>query len=202
MRTHKLVGIALVVVIAGTQLNACSTKTGTGAAIGGIGAALLTGSVQTAALGAAAGAGIGYLSEQEQQKQREAAQREQEALERSRITSDVSTAYRPKAANPLVGSTWRVISLSGERESEFAEYSQIIYTFQTNTKATSLYSKHDGTSEAFVENYGIVDDVLVFRGTYEGGDYTIAGKFTKNEDLLSVDFGDLKVVLEEIQETG
>ena len=198
MDTRKLAILCLLLVAACLVLSACATKTGTGAAIGGIGAALLTGNTGDIATGAAIGAGIGYLSEQEAAQKREEEEKKQETIQKSKITDDPDTAYRPANTNPFTGSTWRVINLQGE--TWLADYRQIIVSFQTNSKVTTMYSKEGGESDAYVETYGIVDDVLVFSGVENGEKYSATARYAHNGNLLSLTFEDLKVVLEEIEE--
>ena len=147
MRANRTIGVLVSVCILGISSTGCGGgSTGTGAAIGGIGGALLTGSFGGAALGAAAGAGIGYLTEQEKQNARDQVRKDQQALAQSRVTNNPETAYRPKATSPFVGSTWRVISVEGYPALEDAN--QVVISFQTNSKVTTMISR-DGDAEAF-----------------------------------------------------
>ncbi|MCK5447755.1 MAG: hypothetical protein KAJ43_06395, partial [Gemmatimonadetes bacterium] len=149
---------------------------------------------------AAAGAGIGYLTEQEKQNARDQVRKDQQALAQSRVTSDPQTVYRPKATNPFVGSTWRVISY--ESDELVGEYSEIMVTFPSNSKVTTMFVRRDGETEVFAENYAIVDDVIVFQGKEDGNEYRVPARFTLNNHLLSLKFEDSSFVLEEVEESA
>ena len=201
MRANRTIGVLVSVCILGISSMGCGGgSTGTGAAIGGIGGALLTGSFGGAALGAAAGAGIGYLTEQEKQNARDQVRKDQQALAQSRVTNNPETAYRPKATSPFVGSTWRVISY--ESEELVGDYSEIIVTFPSNSKVTTMFVRRDGETEVFVESYAVVDDVIVFQGKEDGKEYRVPARFTLNDKLLSLKFEDSSFVLEEVEESA
>ena len=201
MRANLTIGVLVSVCILGVSSTGCGGgSTGTGAAIGGIGGALLTGSFGGAALGAAAGAGIGYLTEQEKQNARDQVRKDQQALAQSRVTNNPETAYRPKATSPFVGSTWRVISY--ESEELVGDYSEIIVTFPSNSKVTTMFVRRDGETEVFVESYAVVDDVIVFQGKEDGKEYRVPARFTINDKLLSLKFEDSSFVLEEVEESA
>jgi len=201
MRANRTIGVLVSVCILGISSTGCGGgSTGTGAAIGGIGGALLTGSFGGAALGAAAGAGIGYLTEQEKQNARNQVRKDQQALAQSRVTNNPETAYRPKATSPFVGSTWRVISY--ESEELVGDYSEIIVTFPSNSKVTTMFVRRDGETEVFVESYAVVDDVIVFQGKEDGKEYRVPARFTLNDKLLSLKFEDSSFVLEEVEESA
>jgi len=201
MRANLTIGVLVSVCILGVSSTGCGGgSTGTGAAIGGIGGALLTGSFGGAALGAAAGAGIGYLTEQEKQNARDQVRKDQQALAQSRVTNNPETAYRPKATSPFVGSTWRVISY--ESEELVGDYSEIIVTFPSNSKVTTMFVRRDGETEVFVESYAVVDDVIVFQGKEDGKEYRVPARFTINNKLLSLKFEDSSFVLEEVEESA
>ncbi len=201
MRANRTIGVLVSVCILGISSMGCGGgSTGTGAAIGGIGGALLTGSFGGAALGAAAGAGIGYLTEQEKQNARDQVRKDQQALAQSRVTNNPETAYRPKATSPFVGSTWRVISY--ESEELVGDYSEIIVTFPSNSKVTTMFVRRDGETEVFVESYAVVDDVIVFQGKEDGNEYRVPARFTINNKLLSLKFEDSSFVLEEVEESA
>ncbi len=201
MRANRTIGVLVSVCILGISSTGCGGgSTGTGAAIGGIGGALLTGSFGGAALGAAAGAGIGYLTEQEKQNARDQVRKDQQALAQSSVTNNPETAYRPKATSPFVGSTWRVISY--ESEELVGDYSEIIVTFPSNSKVTTMFVRRDGETEVFVESYAVVDDVIVFQGKEDGKEYRVPARFTINNKLLSLKFEDSSFVLEEVEESA
>ena len=70
--------VALVLLASGCAMNETQQRTGTGAAIGALGGALLGTSRESAAIGAAVGAAGGYLYDQHEK--RESAQAENERL--------------------------------------------------------------------------------------------------------------------------
>ena len=187
----------LVLVVSGLFASGCATTTQTGALVGGLGAGLLSGSVGGAVGGAAVGAGIGYLTEQERQNAETAAGQEDAAVAQASVSQE-TTAYRPENANPFVGSTWRVISVEGYPA--FADANQVMITFQTNSKVTTMVAR-DGSSEAFVESYGIVDDVIVFSGREDGQDYSVAVRFSQNGRLMTLSLEEARLVMEEIEES-
>ena len=198
MMNNQRITIGLALLVVCFSLTACATKTGTGAMVGGLGAALLTGNTSDALTGAAVGAGVGYLTEEEERKKREQEAQEKEALANSRITDDPATAADPEASNPLTGTTWRVLSLKGD--SSFVDFKQIILSFQTNTKATTMYTLNNGDSDAYVETYGVVGDKLVLSGTEDGNDYTLVMEYTINGNLMTASAADLEVVLEQVEQ--
>jgi hypothetical protein len=201
MSINRTLGSLVSIAVLSTSLAGCGGgSTGTGAAIGGIGGALLTGSFGGAALGAAAGAGIGYLSEQEKNNARDQVRKDQQAAAQSRVTSNPETAYRPKASSPFVGSTWRVISY--ESDELVGEYSEIMVTFPSNSKVTTMFVRPNGETEVFAENYAVVDDVIVFQGKEDGKEYRVPARFTINDKLLSLKFEDSSFVLEEVEESA
>ena len=125
-----------------------------------------------------------------------ALEKERLAIEKAKISSDPETAYRPPNRNPLVGSTWRVISIEGEEP--YPGYHSIVATFQTNSKLTTLTSYEDGSASAFVETYHVLDDVLVITGKEDGEDYVINGKFSISGKQLIYVTPAYRVVCEEI----
>lgn len=201
MSINRTIGSLVFMAVLVTSLAGCGGgSTGTGAAIGGIGGALLTGSFGGAALGAAAGAGIGYLSEQEKNNAREQVRKDQQAAAQARVTSNPETAYRPKASSPFVGSTWRVISY--ESDELVGEYSEIMVTFPSNSKVTTMFVRPNGETEVFAENYAVVDDVIVFQGKEDGKEYRVPARFTLNDKLLKLNFEESSFVLEEVEESA
>jgi len=189
--------ISLVLVIT-TALTACgSTATSKGATSGALIGGLVDG-WGGAAIGALVGTGVGYAVDTAEEKKQIAAIKEREtaALERAAITSNPQTAYRPPNDNPLVGSTWRVISMVNENE-QMAEFKSMVLTFQTNTKATTLILWADGRTESYVETYTVVGDVLVFSGK----DYVTNSRYSiQNKQMVVVAPG-MRVVLEELEES-
>jgi len=187
--------------ILGLMLFGCGStkaqKGGTsGAALGAIVGGLAGGSVGSAAVGAAAGGGLGYIigNEADKEEAKEKAEEEREALKKSKITSEPETAYRPPNDNPLVGSTWRVLSIVSDEP--LPEYHSMVVTFQTNTKLTTLTVWGDGQISSEVESYRVVDDVLIISGK----DYLINAKYTVNNKQLIIVEPKLRMVMEEVEE--
>ena len=90
---------------------------------------------------------------------KKAAERERAALEKSRITSDPKTAYHENKSNPLVGTSWRVVSIKSPKPIE--EYSDMVVTFQTNTKVTTLTMYKDGKIITETEPYRVSGNILI-----------------------------------------
>jgi hypothetical protein len=187
--------IVLCMVIAGCG-STKATKGATGGAAAGALAGGLLGGWRGAAVGAAVGTGVGYIAGNEADKKRaqEEAAREQAELQKSKVTSDPKTAYRPPNKNPLVGSTWRVISVVSEEP--YPEYSSMVVTFQSNSKMTTLVALKDGSTTTIVESYRIVDDVLVISGK----DYVINGKYSIEGKQMIFVAPEIRTVLEEVEE--
>ncbi len=197
-RHHFLYLISIIIfclVLAGCG----STKAQKGATGGGTAGAVaggLLGGWRGAAIGAAVGTGVGYIAGNEADKKaaKEEAARERAALEKSRITEDPKTTYRPPNNNALAGSTWRVISRVSDEP--FPEYSSMVVTFQTNSKMTTLLALKDGSTETIVESYRVLDDVLVISGK----DYVINGKYSIEGKQMIFVAPEIRTVLEEIEE--
>ena len=104
---------------------------------------------------------LGYVvgNEKDKAEAKAAAEREQAALEKSRISQDPETAYSETRANPLVGTSWRVVSIKSPRS--IPAYSDMVATFQTNTKVTTLTILKDGKTTTKVGPYRVVDDILI-----------------------------------------
>ena len=189
--------VSLLLAIA-TGLTACgSTATSKGATSGALIGGLVDG-WGGAAIGALVGTGVGYAVDTAEEKKQLAAIKEREtaALEQAAITSNPQTAYRPPNDNPLVGSTWRVISLVSEKE-KVAEFKSMVLTFQTNTKATTLILWADGRAESYVETYDVVGDVLVFTGK----DYVTNARYSVRNKQMVIVSPEMRVVLEELEES-
>ena len=60
----------------------------------------------------------------------------------------------------------------------------------------------DGDAKAFVEGYGVVDDVIVFTGREDGQDYSVAVRFSQSGNLMTLSLDDARLVLEEIEESA
>jgi hypothetical protein len=171
-------------------------KGATGGATVGAVAGGLIGGWRGAAVGAAVGGGLGYIggNEADKKKAQEQAEREKAALAKSEVTEDPKTAYRPANENPLVGSTWRVVSIVSKEP--YPEWASMVVTFQTNSKVTTLMMLKDGSTQTIVESYRIVEDVLVITGK----DYVYNGKFSIEGKQMIFVAPEIRTVLEEIEE--
>ena len=187
--------IGLCIVMAGCG-STQATKGATGGAAAGALAGGLIGGWRGAAVGAAVGTSVGYIAGNEADKNqaKEEAARERAALAQSKVTSDPKTVYRPPNKNPLVGSTWRVLSVVSEET--YPEYSSMVVTFQTNSKMTTLIALKDGSTTTVVESYRVLDDVLVISGK----DYVINGKYSIEGKQMIFVAPEIRTVLEEIEE--
>ncbi|HIJ55254.1 MAG TPA: glycine zipper family protein [Deltaproteobacteria bacterium] len=133
-----------------------------GGSLAGLAIGSLTGSSGTgAAIGSVSGAALGYIvgNEKDKEEAKKEAGRERAALEKSRITNDFKTAYQEKNSNPLVGTSWRIVSIKSPRP--IPEYSDMVVTFQTNTKVTTLTVLKDGITTTKTNPYRVVGDVLI-----------------------------------------
>ena len=184
MKTSQLfIWKYLLVVAVAFSLTGCgTTSTSKGASTGAVVGGLVDG-WGGAAAGAIIGGGIGYAvdSTEDKKKQQELKEREVNALEKTAITRDPNTAYRPTNKNPLVGSTWRVVSLADD-ENKTPKFKSMVLSFQTNTKATTLILWDDGRSETYGENYMIMDDALVFSGK----DYVNNTKYSVSNNQMVI----------------
>lgn len=162
------IGVVLICLSAIT-VGCTTTKAQKGAGVGAVGGSLaglaigsMTGSAGAgAAIGAVAGTALGYVIGNEMDKDDAKAQaaREKEALEKARISHDPKTAYHEKNVNPLVGTTWRVVSLKSPRP--YPKYKDMVVTFQTNTQVTTLTVLEDGNTTTKAHPYRVVDDILI-----------------------------------------
>ena len=133
-----------------------------GGSLAGLAIGSLTGSSGTgAAIGAVAGTALGYVvgNEMDKKDAKKAAEREQAALQKSRITNDPQTAYNEEKSNSLVGTSWRIVSIKSPRS--IPEYSDMVVTFQTNTQVTTLTTLKNGKTTTKSAPYRVVGDVLI-----------------------------------------
>ena len=65
-----------------------------------------------------------------------------------------------------------------------------------------MISRKDGSSEAYVESYGVVDDVIAFSGSENGERYSVAVRYSRNGRLMTLSIEDARVVLEEVEESA
>lgn len=171
----------------------------TGAGIGALASAALGGNMVTGAL---VGGGLGYIVGNENDKRDAEAQAaaERQARAASRVTEDRATAAVPGRVNPLVGSTWQVVSLVSE--ADHPEYSGLVVTFPTNSKMTTLALLPDGSSDSWVETYRLVADVMVISGTdpSSGEDYVVNARFSIESGEMILVAQDFRAVLREVEE--
>ena len=195
LRVYSLRNIAIVIAVIGiTACGSTNTTKGasTGAVVGG-----LVGGWEGMAAGALIGGGVGLMADSAEDKKIQQQQKEKELalLEKSRITADEKTAAQPANNNKLTGSTWRVVSLVDD-ENKTSEFSSMILSFQTNTRATTLILWADGKSETYSERYTVVDDALIFSGK----DYVTNSKYTINGNQMVLVTPTIRCVLEEVEE--
>ena len=167
----------LLFVLVGCGAANVERKTTGGVGLGALAGGLMTGDVGGAVAGAAVGGLAGYAigTDQDRHAEKMALKKEQMEIEKSKITNNPSTAYRPTNRNDLVGTTWRVISIEGEQP--FPEYHSLVTTFQTNSKITTLVVNKDGSAATVSETYQLVDDVMVVSGAENGKKYVVDGKY-------------------------
>lgn len=186
-------GLILLVLI----LSSCgTTNTSQGATSGAIIGGLVDG-WDGMATGALIGGGIGLMEDSAEDKKIRQQQKDRELaiLEKSRISADAKTVQTPKNSNTLTGSTWRVVSLVDD-EKKTSEFSSMILSFQTNTRATTLILWADGKSETYSERYSVVGDALIFTGK----DYVTNSKYSINSNQMILATPTMRVVLEEVEE--
>ncbi len=189
-----LIGIIAVLMLSGCGATNVEQKTTAGVGIGALAGGLITGNVSGAVAGAAAGGLAGYAigTDQDRHAERTALEKEKLALEKERseiaraqITANPDTAYRPPTSNELVGTTWRVISITGEQP--FPEFHSLVCTFQTNSKLTTLVIDKDGNASTVPETYQLVDNILVISGVENGQKYVVDGKLdVQNNQMIYV----------------
>ena len=194
----------LVVCLSIMTVGCVTTDAQKGAGIGAVGGSLaglaigsLTGSAGAgAAIGAVAGTALGYVigNEKDKEQAKLEAEREHAALEKSRVSLDPNTAYSAKKSNPLVGTTWRVVSLKSPKK--YPAYSDMVVTFQTNTKVTTLTVLKDGKNTTKVEPYRVVDDILIL--TDSETNKMVNTKYSINGNRMNVNGEGWSVVLQKI----
>lgn len=195
----KIGFLIFVILVIACGTNNVQRKTTNGVALGALAGGLHGGGSGTV-VGSATVSDAGYVigTEQDMQIEKMEMERERLAIERSEVTDDPKTAYRPPNRNPLVGSTWRIISIVSDQP--YPEYHSMVVTFQTNSKMTTLTVLKDGKTVTFVENYRVVEDVLVITGKEDGKDYVVNGKYSiEGKQMIYVVPG-YQIVLEEVEE--
>jgi outer membrane lipoprotein SlyB len=195
LRVNSLRNIVMIIAVIG--ITACgSTNTSQGASTGAVVGGLV-GGWEGMATGALIGGGVGLMADSAEDKKIQQQQKEKELaiLEKSRITADAKTTAQPENNNKLTGSTWRVVSLVDE-ENKTGEFSSIILSFQTNTRATTLILWADGKSETYSERYSVVGDALIFTGK----DYVTNSKYSINGKQMVLVTQTFRCVLEEVEE--
>ena len=195
LSVNSLRNIAMIIAV--VSITACgSTNTSQGASTGAVVGGLV-GGWEGMATGALIGGGVGLMADSAEDKKIKQQQKEKELaiLEKSRITADEKTTAQPVNNNKLTGSTWRVVSLVDE-ENKTGEFSSIILSFQTNTRATTLILWADGKSETYSERYSVVGDALIFTGK----DYVTNSKYSINGNQMVLVTQTFRCVLEEVEE--
>lgn len=201
----RVLQLSVILVCIGMLAVGCTTSNAAkGAGVGAAGGSLaglaigsLTGSAGTgAAIGAVAGTALGYVVGNEMDKSEAQAQaaREQAALEKAKITEDPKTAYRQTKANPLVGTSWRVVSLKGPRPT--TEYKDMVITFQTNTQVTTLTVLKNGKTTTNAEPYRVVDDILILTDSEKN--QMINTKYTIKGNLMTISGEGWNIVMDKI----
>lgn len=191
--------IQLVLLIGGAaMLTACGTTgTSKGASLGALVGGLTDG-IGGAAVGALVGGGVGYLADSADDKK--AAQQQEErrtrALERASITSNPATAYKPVVKNPLMGSSWRLVSIVDDDGDESLAFSALVATFATDSKLTSLALYRDGRTGTYTDTYRVVDDVLIITTP----DHSVTNaRYQMSASQLIVVAPGLRMVLERVE---
>ncbi len=186
----------LIMILIFTYSSCGSTNTSQGTSTGAVIGGLLDG-WEGAATGALIGGGVGLMEDTAEDKKIRQQQKERELamLEKSRISADAKTAQTPKNSNKLTGSTWSVVSLVDD-EKKTSDFSSMILTFQTNTRATTLILWADGKSETYSERYIVVSDALVFTGK----DYITNAQYSITANQMILVTPTMRVVLEEVEE--
>ena len=189
---------SIILVAAAVTFTACgTTSTSKGASLGALVGGLTDG-VGGAAVGALVGGGVGYLADSADDKRiaQEQEERRTRALERATISKSPSTAYQPVTTNPLMGTSWRLVSIVDDDDDESLAYSALISTFATDSKLTSLALFGDGRTETYTDTYRVVDDVLIIttpENLVTNARYQVAGS-----QLIVVAPG-LRMVLERVE---
>ena len=189
---NKFLSTIIIVIL----ISSCgSTNTSQGAATGAFVGGMVDG-WEGAAVGALIGGGVGLMADSAEDKKIRQQQKDRELalLEKSSVTADKNTAFRPAKRNELTGRTWRVISLIDD-ETNTKGFASIILSFQTNTKVTTLILWKDGKSETYGETYTIVGDALIFSGK----DYVTNSKYSLDGNQLIVVAPTFQAVLEEVE---
>ena len=166
-QTNVLLSTLLIITLSTTAVGGDKKKrTLWGAGIGAVAGGLIGGNFSDVAVGALAGGGLGYLTGNDKDKKRaeEQAEEEKQARAKAQITSDPKTAYQDPGDNPFVGTTWRMVSLVTDNTDIYPEYADLVVTFATNSKVSTMAVHKDGETESWVENYRIIDDVMVVSG--------------------------------------
>ena len=203
--TKLLIGIIAVLILSGCGGTNVEQKTTAGIGIGALAGGLITGQTQGMVAGAALGGLTGYAigTDQDRHAEKTALEQEKIALEKERselakakVSTDPSTAYRPPSRNDLVGTTWNVISITGEQP--YPEFRSLVCTFQTNSKLTTLVIDKDGNASTVPETYQLVDDILVISGVENGQKYVVDGKLDVQNNQMIYLTAAYRVVAEKV----
>lgn len=199
--------------LAGCQ-NDAQTGTAIGAGIGAIAGQAIGGDTEGTLIGTAVGAGAGYIIGNERDKAQARRERErarddgyavrsprEPAAQPEAPTSQERTAQEspaqersPAADHPLVGTSWRVLSIAGDRAPE--EYASIVISFTTASNVTTHTTYRNGEVETVDERYEVRGDQIHIYG--EG--YTIEASYTLSDDRLVLSAPNFRAVMERLSE--
>ena len=202
---NRILTFGIIVIFVSVITVGCmTTKAQKGAGLGAAGGSLaglaigsLTGSAGAgAAIGAVAGTAVGYVvgNEMDKKEAKKTSSRESAALEKAHITNDPKTAYHEKNSNPLVGTSWRIVSLKGPKS--FPDYQDMVVTFQTNTQVTTLTVLKDGKTTTKAQPYRVVDDILIL--TDSETSKMINTKYSIKGKRMTITGGGWSIVLDKV----
>jgi outer membrane lipoprotein SlyB len=187
---HRAASVAVLAVV--MLAAGCQTKGQTGAlAGGGIGALAgqaIGGSTEATLIGAAVGAGVGYVIGNEQDKQHAAEMsRENESKGADRQKHD--------EVGPLGGTRWVLTNLTPD---DFAEpYKSKVIEFGRDGRVLTTTTKPDGTVETADESYRVVGSTLIVNKP----GYIINAKFSISGDEMVVSANEFSAVLTQLGTT-
>jgi len=192
--------------------NDAQTGTAIGAGIGAIAGQAIGGDTEGTLIGTAVGAGAGYIIGNERDKAQARRERERDdgyavrsprepASGAEAPTTQERTAREapapersPAADHPLMGTTWRVLSIAGDRAPE--EYASIVVSFKSAENVTTYTTYRDGEMETVNERYEVRGDQIHIYG--EG--YTIEASYTLSDDRLVLSAPEFRAVMERLSE--
>lgn len=149
-----------------------SAKKGTmwGAGLGAVAGGLIGHHGSDALIGAAVGAGIGYVVGNEQDKKKA-----QEMSEQSR-----SNHYAHSETGPFAGTRWQLQDWSPKKGK--VDFSSKTFEFGKDGWVKTTTKRKDGRSSSDSESYRVVNDILIVNK----GDYLVNYHFTIQGDQMTV----------------